>query len=592
MMTTRVHRTSTRRRAKLGVISGLMLVTVFAGGASAADSNLPGGTAISVTIDAPPDGTLVADPPGGFTLTGTASVGEGLPVKDTTLVFTMDRSGSMGLSAGVDCTGDGSADTRMVCQKEGVATVLQAAADPLSTVDLVGLASFSDGGTAHDVNLGAGGTQLLVSPTLDSDGDGVADIEEVARGVSPGGATSYGAGLAKTVDILNDAANSNSHNSVVFLSDGENNTAPDISAVAIPAATNIQAFALGTGVSCSSDPVGFGSLDETAARSTAGTGGCEQVTDLSRLAAVIMESRGSTLDAVEISVGGSAFQPVGSTSVALPQDGPVSLTYEHAVSGLTPGDYDIRVRATGTDAGGTDSAIDRIDVTVADIALTPSAETNELGTPGQDHTVTATVAAGPDGGVPAVSVDFDVLSGPNAGAGGSGVTDSSGEVAFTYPATQGLAGLGTDTIRACFTDDLGNELCSQATKEWVDTTPPDPGCTPADNPAGNEPQAGNRSPGQNEDGYYQLTALDAVDPDPEIFLVDTGSGTVFGPFTHGTTVKYTQSPGATPTQKQIGGPGSQVQWHIKGTGDAAVFAVDASGNESAQVRCLVPPQPQ
>jgi hypothetical protein len=32
--------------------------------------------------------------------------------------------------------------------------------------------------------------------------------------------------------------------------------------------------------------------------------------------------------------------------------------------------------------------------------------------------------------------------------------------------------------------------------------------------------------------------------------------------------------------------------HLKGTGDAFVFATDASGNESATVSCLVPPPPK
>ncbi len=115
---------------------------------------------------------------------------------------------------------------------------------------------------------------------------------------------------------------------------------------------------------------------------------------------------------------------------------------------------------------------------------------------------------------------------------------------------------------------------------------------PSDNPAGNEPQAGNNSPGQNEDGFYELTASDAIDSDPEIILVDKGSGSVFGPFASGTKIKYTQSPGGKPSQKKIGGPNSEVQWHITGKGDAEIFAVDDAGNESDPVGCFVPPPPK
>lgn len=232
-------------------------------------------------------------------------------------------------------------------------------------------------------------------------------------------------------------------------------------------------------------------------------------------------------------------------------------------------------------------------MTVADITLTPADDTNELTGSNDEHAVTAVVAAGPDGGVSGVPVGFDIVSGPNAGETDSVMTDSNGEATFTYTATQGVAGLGTDTIEACFTDDLTNEACDTATKQWVDTTPPEVACEPTQNPSGKKtPQAGNRSPGQNEDGFYELTATDAVDPNPEIFVRDTGSGTVFGPFEDGTKIKYTEDPDATPEQKTMGGPNSAVQWHIIGNGDAELFAEDSSGNVSAPVACLVPGPPK
>lgn len=73
--------------------------------------------------------------------------------------------------------------------------------------------------------------------------------------------------------------------------------------------------------------------------------------------------------------------------------------------------------------------------------LDPVMDTNP---PGTDHTVTATVT---DGGNPApgVTVDFNVVSGPNTGDNGSDVTDGAGEADFTYT---GDGGLGTDTIIA------------------------------------------------------------------------------------------------------------------------------------------------
>ncbi|CAN5659879.1 hypothetical protein BH23CHL2_BH23CHL2_19970 [soil metagenome] len=231
---------------------------------------------------------------------------------------------------------------------------------------------------------------------------------------------------------------------------------------------------------------------------------------------------------------------------------------------------------------------------VPGIELTPELETNELGTPGQTHTVTATITAGDFGPVAGVRVEFEILSGPNAGETGEGTTDAAGQVEFTYVATQGPAGLGLDLIEARFTDGDDTVVYGSdtATKDWVDTTPPDCDCLEGPNPSSNVPSApGQGGQGQNQDGFYELVASDAVWPDADldIFVVDSGSGTIFGPFAVGTVVKYTQVPGGNPDIK----PGTgEVDWKIKGTGDMQVFAVDGSGNASTPVDCLVPPPPQ
>ena len=131
-----------------------------------------------------------------------------------------------------------------------------------------------------------------------------------------------------------------------------------------------------------------------------------------------------------------------------------------------------------------------------------------------------------------------------------------------------------------------------------DVTPPEASCLETVNPHGKTvPPAGSTTlpgpkGGQNEDGFYQLLATDNVDPNPQIFVVDTGSGTPFGPFASGTNIKYTEDPTATPTQKEMGSSTDAVAWHIIGNGDAAVLAVDASGNVSDAAFCLVPPPPK
>lgn len=232
----------------------------------------------------------------------------------------------------------------------------------------------------------------------------------------------------------------------------------------------------------------------------------------------------------------------------------------------------------------------RVHGCAATIDLTPPTATNELGTPGQTHTVNAAVKddfGDPINGVP---VTFSILSGPNAAATGSGTTASGTGTNFTYTATQGPAGLGQDVIQGCFTNGAGASVCDTAAKNWVDTTAPTVQCAATTNPSGgNVPSAGgNPKSGQNPDGFYVLTSSDAVDPNPTIRIADTGSSATFGPFPAGTKIKLTQAPGATPGQKP--GPGS-IDWHITLKGDALVTATDASGNTSAPVSCLVPPRP-
>ena len=69
----------------------------------------------------------------------------------------------------------------------------------------------------------------------------------------------------------------------------------------------------------------------------------------------------------------------------------------------------------------------------------------------------------------------------------------------------------------------------------------------------------------------------------------TADDTAFGPFSSPTNIKYVEANGAKPGIK----PGSGlVDWKINGQGDAAVHAVDFSGNDSPPVFCLVPPPPK
>ena len=165
--------------------------------AFAASSNLPGGTSIEVTIDDPLDGQVfqLVGPTIDVDVEGTAAIGMGTPIKDTTVVYIIDKSGSMGASAGVDCDGIAGNDNRMVCAIEAVKAANQAAADPLSAVDETGAGQFASSSAPLDVDQTTAGTQLLVAPDFDSaDGpqmpvgmDGIGSAERELNGNAGGG---------------------------------------------------------------------------------------------------------------------------------------------------------------------------------------------------------------------------------------------------------------------------------------------------------------------------------------------------------------------------------------------------------------------
>jgi hypothetical protein len=190
-------------------------------------------------------------------------------------------------------------------------------------------------------------------------------------------------------------------------------------------------------------------------------------------------------------------------------------------------------------------------------------------------------------GDPSITISWDVAS----------QTVTTGEDAIFVETIAAGAAAPQGTTVTCSVDFLvdGEVLdgfTQSVTVNVPDVTAPLVTCAGGTNPHGaTVPPAAN----QNPDGFYALTATDNVDPDPQIFVVDSGSGTVFGPYPSGTTIKYVEANGATPNEKPMGsanGAAGAVTVKITGTGDALVFAVDSAGNASAPVSCLVPPPPR
>ena len=206
--------------------------------------------------------------------------------------------------------------------------------------------------------------------------------------------------------------------------------------------------------------------------------------------------------------------------------------------------------------------------------------------PGPEFVQTVEIAVN-DVTPPVVTVESKTVeatspSGATVSYDASAVDNVDGPLTPTcVPPSGSVFALGATTVTCEATDAAGNTGTGTGTITVVDTTAPDVGCPEGPNPDGRVPSS------HNPDGFFELVASDLVDTDPQVFLRDTGSGTVWGPFSSGQKIKYTEN-NATPSIKEM--PGGILK--ITGTGDAEVFATDFSGNSAAPVACLVPPPPK
>jgi hypothetical protein len=371
-----------RGRTPLVLVSlAVISVLAFAGAASATTDALPGGTSISVDIVTPPDGATVNGP--NVPATGTAAVGEGVPVPNTALVYVIDVSGSTDQTGGCggDQNGDGNADFILDCEIAAAKATNQAAIG-VGTVLQVGGVAFGSSAVTGDVGPAAG-EQSLTGPDTDDNAAGGPDVEEVlSSGFSDffggdGGFAQFtlkNAGQFTNFEAAVVAATSLASSSaagtklVVFLSDGFASAggpvADDVIAAAA-AGVRFETFAIGSGSSCSNTgTTGQGSLDDIAT----GTGGtCTQVTDLSQLPDVVPGVIDSQLTEVAISLdqtlNGLPDSPFvaltnANTDPDLPQAGPASVDWDTLFTGLDPGDYEVCARATGSDGGGVGDVVE------------------------------------------------------------------------------------------------------------------------------------------------------------------------------------------------------------------------------------------
>ncbi len=168
-------------------------------------------------------------------------------------------------------------------------------------------------------------------------------------------------------------------------------------------------------------------------------------------------------------------------------------------------------------------------------------------------------------------------------------SDCSGIASLTSEPPSGSAfPKGTTTVTVTAVNNAGNSNSCNFTVTVLDGEAPRVACRPAPNPSGKIHVPGKDGTSTNSpSGYYQLLAKDNCDPDPDIFVKDTGSSLVAGPFKDGDIV-HVKHTGGEPRWSSPGTP--PIVAVISLNGNALVGAADASGNVTPDANgCLVQP---
>ena len=134
---------------------------------------------------------------------------------------------------------------------------------------------------------------------------------------------------------------------------------------------------------------------------------------------------------------------------------------------------------------------------------------------------------------------------------------------------------GTNTVTVTGVDHSGNTNTCTFTITVLDREAPLVSCRPAPNPSGKIPPPGKGGgTGQNPGGYYELLAKDNCDPNPAIYIKDTASSFVAGPFHDGDIVRVKHT-GGTPSSVPGTAPVVAI---ISLNGNGLTIAQDADGN--------------
>jgi hypothetical protein len=315
-------------------VTALALTVTQAFGGNPGSGTTSAGQPLSIRIDAPANGATV--PAANLAVSGVAGIGALTGAGQTNVMYILDNSGSTSSSVG-DCNGDGAVDANDDANADGaVGTVLDCEIGGIVALNrslagsgaLAGIVAFGSAADGADM-APAPGQQDFTGVSDDANGNGVADVEDVARSIgtsgpalftaytTSGGGTDFDAALARMNTAL--APHAGQRNIAAFLSDGQSSVDTAAGAAldqARAAGVRINTFSVGTAAAgCAT-----GSSLRTISDTTGGT--CTEVTDPSKLSGTISGAVGSGLQAVQITVGSTkvpaTLTPLGAWSATVP----------------------------------------------------------------------------------------------------------------------------------------------------------------------------------------------------------------------------------------------------------------------------------
>ena len=195
-----------------------------------------------------------------------------------------------------------------------------------------------------------------------------------------------------------------------------------------------------------------------------------------------------------------------------------------------------------------------------------------------------------DAELPRLIVPADIVTPNDAGKCGAVVsfkvtaTDNccGSPAVLCSPASGCLFPKGVTTVKCAATDPSGNTASCAFTVTVLDKEPPVVECKPARSPDCKNTPASRADDDEKSFGILQLFTRDNCDPNPKIFVKDSATGLISGPYQSGDKVKLTHSRRDKPNQNKPA-PAGIPQIQIRG--DALIYAVDASGNISQTLRC-------